>query len=246
MLDAAGSERAALFTYALGGLVGALLAAEHPERIGALIMYASIARTSWAPDYDWAMTQRGARGAQRAQRRHLGRDRTASDGARGRRRWPRIRRWSRGSRACSAWPRARARRGSSLNAMVDLDVRDALPRIRVPTLVMHRPRELRVGRAPLALPGRAHPGRALRRARGSRLVPVRRRQRRDRRGDRGVPHRRAQRRRARARAADGDVHRHRRRHRARGRARRRALARPARAPRRARCARSSRASAAAR
>ena len=27
-------------------------------------------------------------------------------------------------------------------AMVDLDVRDALPRIRVPTLVMHRPREL--------------------------------------------------------------------------------------------------------
>src|SRR5438132_1513287 len=27
-------------------------------------------------------------------------------------------------------------------AMVDLDVRDALPRIRVPTLIMHRPREL--------------------------------------------------------------------------------------------------------
>ena len=27
-------------------------------------------------------------------------------------------------------------------AMVDLDVRDALPRIRVPTLVMHRPKEL--------------------------------------------------------------------------------------------------------
>ena len=56
VLDAAGSERAALFTYEQGGLVGALLAAEHPERIGALIMYASIARTSWAPDYDWAMT----------------------------------------------------------------------------------------------------------------------------------------------------------------------------------------------
>ena len=39
-----GSERAALFTYGLGG------------PIGALIMYASIARVSWAPDYDWAMT----------------------------------------------------------------------------------------------------------------------------------------------------------------------------------------------
>ena len=56
VLDAAGSERSAVLTYALGGLVGAHLAAEHPERIGALIMYASTARTSWAPDYDWAMT----------------------------------------------------------------------------------------------------------------------------------------------------------------------------------------------
>src|SRR5271169_5393635 len=56
VLDAAGSERAALFTYALVGFVGSLLAAEHPERISALIMYASVARTTWAPDYDWAMT----------------------------------------------------------------------------------------------------------------------------------------------------------------------------------------------
>ena len=56
VLDAAGSERAALLTYGLGGPVGALLAADRPERVGALIMYASIARTSWAPDYDWAMT----------------------------------------------------------------------------------------------------------------------------------------------------------------------------------------------
>ena len=35
VLDAAGSERAALFTYGLGGPVGALLAADRPERIGA-------------------------------------------------------------------------------------------------------------------------------------------------------------------------------------------------------------------
>ena len=61
VLDAAGSERAALFTYGLGGPVGALLAAERPERVGALIMYASVARTSWAPDYDWAMSRENAR-----------------------------------------------------------------------------------------------------------------------------------------------------------------------------------------
>ena len=61
VLDAAGSERAALLTYGLGGPVGALLAAEHPERVGALIMYASVAARRWAPDYDWAMTPRSAR-----------------------------------------------------------------------------------------------------------------------------------------------------------------------------------------
>src|ERR1700678_50401 len=56
VLDAAGSERAALLTYGLGGPVGALLAADRPERIGALIMYASVARTSWATDHEWAMS----------------------------------------------------------------------------------------------------------------------------------------------------------------------------------------------
>ena len=55
VLDAAGSERAAVFTYAQGGLLGAFMAAEHSERVGALVMYASVARTSWAPDYDFAM-----------------------------------------------------------------------------------------------------------------------------------------------------------------------------------------------
>src|SRR4029077_1148632 len=55
VLDAAGSERAALFAYGLGGTVGTRLAAEHPQRVGALIMYASVARVSWAPDYDWAL-----------------------------------------------------------------------------------------------------------------------------------------------------------------------------------------------
>src|SRR6185312_13015270 len=55
VLDAAGSERAALISYSVGGLVAALLAAEQPQRVGALIMYASVARTSWAPDYDFPL-----------------------------------------------------------------------------------------------------------------------------------------------------------------------------------------------
>ncbi len=140
VLDAAGSERAALLTYAQGGLVGALLAAEHPERFGALIMYASIARTSWAPDYDWAMT--------REEREALSERNIASWG-------------EPNSDAMAAWAPSMAEDPALVawfarmqrlaaspneariiaNAMIDLDVRDVLPSIRMPTLVMHRPRE---------------------------------------------------------------------------------------------------------
>jgi class 3 adenylate cyclase len=141
VLDAAGSERAALLTYQFGGLVGALLAADYPERIGALIMYASVARSSWAPDYDWAMTSE--------ERETLTERNIATWG-------------ETNSQAMSAWApsmaddptlvawfaqlqRLAASPGEArtiLRATADFDVRDALPRIRVPTLVMHRPREL--------------------------------------------------------------------------------------------------------
>jgi class 3 adenylate cyclase/pimeloyl-ACP methyl ester carboxylesterase len=141
VLDAAGSERAALFTYAQGGLVGALLAAESPERIGALIMYASMARTSWAPDYDWAMTSDERAQFTEAVAASWG---DADTNA--------ISRWA-PSRADDqelvSWLARMQRLAASpgeartINAaMVDVDVRDALPRIRVPTLVMHRPNEL--------------------------------------------------------------------------------------------------------
>jgi class 3 adenylate cyclase/pimeloyl-ACP methyl ester carboxylesterase len=141
VLDAAGSERAALFTYAQGGLVGAHLAAEHHGRIGALIMYASIARTSWAADYPWAMTSE--------EREALSERNIASWG-------------EENSDAMSAWAptmasdpalvtwfarmqRLAASPGEArviTRAMVDVDVRPLLPRIRMPTLIMHRPNEL--------------------------------------------------------------------------------------------------------
>ena len=140
VLDAAGSERAALFTYAQGGLVGAALAAEHPERVGALIMYASVARTSWAPDYDWAMTSE--------ERETLSEHTIATWG-------------EADSHAMSAWApsmandpalvmwfarmqRLAASPGEArviTRAMVDIDVRHVLAHVHVPTLVMHRPNE---------------------------------------------------------------------------------------------------------
>jgi class 3 adenylate cyclase/pimeloyl-ACP methyl ester carboxylesterase len=140
VLDAVGSERAALLTYAQGGLLGALLAAEYPERVGALVMYASLARTSWAPDYDWALTkEQHEQNAERAGEHWGGQDsellaRLApsmhDDTA--------LRTWFARNQRLAASPReARA----LAQATSQLDVRDLLPRIRVPALVLHRPAE---------------------------------------------------------------------------------------------------------
>jgi class 3 adenylate cyclase/pimeloyl-ACP methyl ester carboxylesterase len=141
VLDAAGSERAALFTYSLGGLVGAQLAADRPDRIGALVMYASMARTSWAPDYDWAMTreEREALTERNFARWGETNSEAMSVFAPSMSDDPALAAWFARLQRLAASP-GEAR--TIFNAMVDLDVRDALPRIRVPTLIMHRPREL--------------------------------------------------------------------------------------------------------
>jgi class 3 adenylate cyclase len=140
VLDAAGSERAALITYAQGGLVGALLAAEHPERVGALIMYASVARTSWAPDYDWAMTSE--------ERAAMSERAVASWGEVGGGAVAELAPSMAGDPAFAAWFARMQRLAASpgeariiSSARVDLDVRDKLEQIRVPTLIMHRPQE---------------------------------------------------------------------------------------------------------
>jgi class 3 adenylate cyclase len=141
VLDGAGSDRAAVLTYGLGGPVGALLAADHPERISALIMYASVASSSWAPDYQWAIT--------REQRHELAERDLARRGgpnspvlarfAPSMADEPALNAWfSRLERLAASPGRARA----TWRAAADLDAREQLPRIRVPTLIMHRPREL--------------------------------------------------------------------------------------------------------
>ncbi|HYB23682.1 MAG TPA: adenylate/guanylate cyclase domain-containing protein [Solirubrobacteraceae bacterium] len=140
VLDAAGSERAALFTYLLGGLVGTLLAAEHPRRVGALVMYASVARTAWAPDYHWALTvperealvERNIQGWGELNNEGLRMLAPSMAGD------PTLAGWLARMQRLAASP-GEAR--EMLRAANDLDVREALGRIQVPTLVMHRPDE---------------------------------------------------------------------------------------------------------
>jgi class 3 adenylate cyclase len=141
VLDAAGSERAAVYTKWLGGPTGALLAAEHPDRVAALVMYASVARSSWAPDYEWAMTPE--------QREKLIESSVGEWGETFNRelsRWapsmvedPALATWFAHYQRSMAPPGEAAHR---IRAAGKLDVREALPRIRVPALVLHRPAEL--------------------------------------------------------------------------------------------------------
>ena len=54
VLDAAGSERAALFGFSEGGPMSLLFAATYPERVHALVLYGAMARATEAPDYPYA------------------------------------------------------------------------------------------------------------------------------------------------------------------------------------------------
>jgi class 3 adenylate cyclase len=56
VMDAVGSDRAALFGVSEGGPMSALFAATYPERTSALIMYGTYAKRIWDPDYPWAPT----------------------------------------------------------------------------------------------------------------------------------------------------------------------------------------------
>src|SRR5256884_7363154 len=54
VMEAAGSERAALFGVSEGGPMSVLFAASHPDRATALALHGAMGRTTEAPDYPWA------------------------------------------------------------------------------------------------------------------------------------------------------------------------------------------------
>ncbi len=61
VMDAAGSDRAALFGFSEGVPMSVVFAASHPDRVSALVLYGGLARTLWAPDYPFGDTERAAR-----------------------------------------------------------------------------------------------------------------------------------------------------------------------------------------
>jgi pimeloyl-ACP methyl ester carboxylesterase len=57
VMDAVGSERAALYGLSEGASMSVLFAATYPERTAALVVRSGSPRTMWAPDYPWGRTE---------------------------------------------------------------------------------------------------------------------------------------------------------------------------------------------
>ena len=136
VMDAAGSDEAAIVATLEGGPMAALFAASHPDRTQSLTMYATFARSVWAPDYDWAWSaeERNARMDECVE--HWGEGLVAGRRGRQPHARPALRGVGRPARAPGRQPGARS--SAIFDLIGEFDVREVLPSIRVPTLVMHR------------------------------------------------------------------------------------------------------------
>jgi class 3 adenylate cyclase len=136
VMDAAGSERAALLGMSEGATMCMLFAATYPERTSALVLWGAMARSTAAPDYPWAPPREAVSEAQEELIGPM---------------------WGQGatieifSPSLAGDDRAREfqarfeRQAASpmrvqqlFQMFVDTDVRGALPLIQAPTLVLHR------------------------------------------------------------------------------------------------------------
>jgi pimeloyl-ACP methyl ester carboxylesterase len=144
ILDAVGSEQAALFGVSEGGPMSLLYAATYPQRTSALVLYGSYAKRSWAPDYPFGWNDEQW---QRAL------DNIEHNWGSPQHNWSSPQALSIAVRAPSATvgPQAAERLAAYLRASAspgaaaavmrmnrEIDVRNVLSATRVPTLILHR------------------------------------------------------------------------------------------------------------
>jgi pimeloyl-ACP methyl ester carboxylesterase len=139
VMDAAGSDSAALFGFSEGGLMSVLFTATYPERTPALVVYGIFAKRIWSADYPWAPKPEARRREFEALERNWATNMDLDQLV---------------PSAGEAFKRRLAtyfRRSASPGAAVallrmntEIDVRDVLPSIQVPTLVLHRTDDLDV------------------------------------------------------------------------------------------------------
>jgi len=134
VMDAVGSERAALFGYSEGGPMCMLFAATYPQRTSSLVLYGTYAkRVDPDDDYPWAPTSEQRQATARQIEQWWGKDSELGTMA------------PNADAAMIAWWNSRARASAGPGAARDLilmnsqiDVRAVLPAISAPTLVLHR------------------------------------------------------------------------------------------------------------
>jgi pimeloyl-ACP methyl ester carboxylesterase/DNA-binding CsgD family transcriptional regulator len=143
VMDALGIRRAALYGVSEGGPLALLFAAMHPDRVSALVVYGSFARRTVAPDYPIGVSV----------------DAWSQQTEFTERNWPVIdlERWAPSvahDDEFREWLGEVRRYGASPGAARELmevigqiDVRAALPAIRVPTLVLHRAQDATIASA---------------------------------------------------------------------------------------------------
>jgi pimeloyl-ACP methyl ester carboxylesterase len=135
VLDAVGSERATIMGASQGGPAAIMFAATRPERTQALILVNTVGRIAQADDYPWGITPEELEAAADFVAEHWGTEAAASFGNPGQANNPVFRRWmaKMARLACSGREMATYMRQDS-----PTDVRQVLPSIQVPTLVLHR------------------------------------------------------------------------------------------------------------
>src|SRR5581483_12294048 len=143
VMDAAGSQRAAVFGGTYSGPLACFFAASHPERTSALVLYNAMARLLYADDYTHALAHDDLEDYLEETGRNWGRSEglrrnTFVQSSEARRRLPRL------DPQLQEYFTLYQRMSISPGAAVaiqrmnfETDVRDILPVISVPTLVMH-------------------------------------------------------------------------------------------------------------
>ena len=135
VMDAAGSERAALIGVSEGGPMCSLFAATYPEKTLALVMIGTYAKRVRDDDYPWAPTAEERQHFFNEMREHWGGPVGLEERAPSVANDPQFRDWWATYLRMGASPGA-ALALTEMNAAID--VRKVLPTIRVPTLVIHR------------------------------------------------------------------------------------------------------------
>jgi pimeloyl-ACP methyl ester carboxylesterase len=139
VMDAAGSERAVLVGFETGFAVAAMFAATFPERTAGLVAYAARARELWAPDYPFGKSEQDFDAELADIEEAWGTRKLAAE-------WvsvlnPDASEDQREIDDFVDWMQSIGGPGDAIRWWTvdrDLDLRDVLPSIRVPTLVLQR------------------------------------------------------------------------------------------------------------